>query len=178
MKKVIIVFLTIVIVFTTCPILEAVAYIEDEYYYVSFDANGGEGEMYSYELFAGDEIYIPSCEFIHEGYIFRGWNTAPDGSGEQYNEWDYVNVYENITLYAIWIENPIEKIEIEDVSIIEHSNGYYDADTFIYYTPSIKATVTYKNGSTEEVNNGIELNGEHNKEENNAKRRNCRYAGC
>ncbi|MDO5329803.1 MAG: InlB B-repeat-containing protein [Coriobacteriia bacterium] len=37
------------------------------------------------------------------GYIFNGWNTACDGSGQHYEEGQKFLCYNNITLYAEWV---------------------------------------------------------------------------
>lgn len=42
---------------------------------------------------------------IKEGYIFNGWNTAPDGTGDTYNSSMYYKISTNLTLYAKWTEN-------------------------------------------------------------------------
>ncbi len=73
---------------------------------VHFNANGGEGSMASMNVDAYGYRAMPICTFIREGYVFTGWNTAPDGSGTAYGIYDYF--YGNsqdattTTLYAQW----------------------------------------------------------------------------
>ena len=38
------------------------------------------------------------------GYVFSGWNTAPDGSGTAYIEGDFFYIHESMILYAQWRE--------------------------------------------------------------------------
>lgn len=52
------------------------------------------------------EILAPKSELIknvgNDTYLFRGWNTAADGSGTEYSVGDKITVTENVTLYAEW----------------------------------------------------------------------------
>ena len=62
----------------------------------------------------------------------------------------------NVTI----VPSPIAGIEIEDIEILEYSNGYINEEGFFQYqTPTLYATVTYKDGSTEEIRNYLELSG-------------------
>ncbi|MBR4282994.1 MAG: InlB B-repeat-containing protein [Clostridia bacterium] len=73
------------------------------FYTVTFDANGGEGEMApETDIPENGSITAPFCDFTYEGYNFVGWNTAADGSGDLYEEWDDVTVLGDLTLYAMW----------------------------------------------------------------------------
>lgn len=48
-----------------------------------------------------------------EQYIFEGWNTKPDGSGESYSSGDTIFVDEqDIVLYAIWSKNPVLSVTV------------------------------------------------------------------
>ncbi len=44
------------------------------------------------------------CKFVYSGYVFRGWNTANDGSGTYYAPGDKFTISSNTTLYAVWVE--------------------------------------------------------------------------
>ncbi len=82
---------------------------------VTFDANGGEGEMSPEgDIPVNGSIMAPYCDFTKEGYMFAGWNTKADGSGDMYEEWDDVPVFENLTLYAIWTESDAFDYNPED----------------------------------------------------------------
>ena len=78
--------------------------------------------------------------------------------------WESGNTYE-ITATLLGVSTTfnvtvleIESIEIQDVSIIEHTNGYFEGENY-YYTPSLTATVTYKDGTTKECRGSLEING-------------------
>ena len=69
---------------------------------IVFDANGGVGTMPTQTISEyGGTLNMNT--FTRDGYIFNGWNTAADGSGEQYsNGASYSGL--STTLYAQWIE--------------------------------------------------------------------------
>ncbi len=73
---------------------------------VMFDANGGEGSMSSMNVDDYGNRILPNCAFTREGYVFTGWNTAPDGSGTAYDIYDFFSgdssVKITVTLYAQW----------------------------------------------------------------------------
>lgn len=84
---------------------------ERDYYTVIFDANGGEGEMGPQRVEIGLAESLDSCSFEREGYVFAGWNTAPDGSGVSHQpgaalEEDLAEAGGQVTLYAQWEESP------------------------------------------------------------------------
>lgn len=67
---------------------------------VSFDANGGSGEMASYGVKDG-ELEFPSCGFTApEGYGFYGWALTSDG-----DVIDELSIHnQDITLYPVWVK--------------------------------------------------------------------------
>ncbi|MBO5846726.1 MAG: InlB B-repeat-containing protein, partial [Bacteroidales bacterium] len=71
-------------------------------YTITFDANGGEGTMDSLTIVSGTKKPLPANTFTRSGYVFAGWNTAPDGSGTAYKEFSEIAPTANITLYAQW----------------------------------------------------------------------------
>jgi uncharacterized repeat protein (TIGR02543 family) len=76
-------------------------------YTVSFDANGGFGtapDAMDYELL-GSSITLPDGSGLSKPrYAFVGWNTAADGTGDNYSAGSSYTVSGNVTLYAIWNE--------------------------------------------------------------------------
>ena len=55
---------------------------------------------------ANSSYQIKDNSFSYDGYVFKYWNTEPDGSGTTYNPGDVITVTSNLTLYAIY-----EKLE-------------------------------------------------------------------
>nr|MBQ5605357.1 InlB B-repeat-containing protein [Bacteroidales bacterium] len=88
------------------------------YYTVTFDANGGEGYMPQREYYQGKEQALPACAFTRFGYLFDGWNTAPDGSGISYKDAVLISVDAPLTLYAQWKRDPS----------MGEENGYFWVD--------------------------------------------------
>ena len=85
-------------------------------YYITFDANGGEGTMepQAYEsmpLLPGDGWYVPYARLVkntytRDGYEFKYWAKNPDGTGDTYTNggvspMDTTDPQDH-TLYAIW----------------------------------------------------------------------------
>ena len=73
-------------------------------YYITYDANGGEGEVVDDWSYIADTV-TNTCynDFVREGYEFKEWNTKADGTGTAYAEGDEITVVDSdIVLYAIW----------------------------------------------------------------------------
>ena len=76
------------------------------YYTINYDPNGGTGHMDSRTVEYADAINLDAPAFTLEGATFKGWNTAPDGTGEFFDDGELVAMLakpnESITLYARW----------------------------------------------------------------------------
>ena len=44
-----------------------------------------------------------------DGYVFSGWNTKPNGSGDKYDPGQDITLKEDLTLYAQWSPEPMPK---------------------------------------------------------------------
>ncbi|MCL2080934.1 MAG: InlB B-repeat-containing protein, partial [Oscillospiraceae bacterium] len=75
---------------------------------ISFDANGGNGNMAAASVADGESYSVPANTFntfTRANHTFTGWNTAFDGSGTPYPVYAvFENVTDDITLYAQWLE--------------------------------------------------------------------------
>ncbi len=69
---------------------------------VTFDANGGTGEMAPQTFTVGTAQTLTANAFTKENNWFTGWNTAIDGQGTAYTDSQEITVTENMTLYAQW----------------------------------------------------------------------------
>ena len=71
-----------------------------------------------------------SREFSRPGYTFAGWNTQPNGSGDQYNAGEALTMNGNVTLYAQWV--PKDKVTIKYVALlggtVEPGHEYLNPD--------------------------------------------------
>ncbi len=54
----------------------------------------------------GAQATLPAYEPTLDGYVFLGWNTKPDGSGEEYSPGQSITLTEALTLYAHWQSKP------------------------------------------------------------------------
>ena len=69
---------------------------------VTFNANGGEGEMDPQKFEAGVPQPLSANRFIYDKYWYTGWCTSPNGKGKRYSNEQSVLITSNITLYAQW----------------------------------------------------------------------------
>ena len=93
------------------------------YYTISFNSNGGSGNMGSKTVSTGSSVTLPNSTFTRYGYEFVGWNTNADGSGVPYTNGQRITPSRNITLYAQW--KKIEEDQ-EQVSGSHMSHDYVD----------------------------------------------------
>ena len=85
----------------------SIAAPEPNTYTVTFNANGGDGEMTQQPFTYDVEAELPENTFTRTGYQFNGWNTKADGSGTPYeNKATVKNLTSvnggTVTLYANW----------------------------------------------------------------------------
>ena len=75
-------------------------------YMVSFNANGGIGNMEPQVAVINNAVTLPKNTFSREGYVFDGWNTKADGSGKAYSNGDSLGSKQSgtLTLYAQWAQ--------------------------------------------------------------------------
>ena len=81
---------------------------------ITFNANGGTGEMAALMANPGYDKKLSSNTFTREGYTFTGWNTKADGTGTGYADGAIVNFSANTTLYAQWTQNPVITFDAND----------------------------------------------------------------
>lgn len=77
---------------------------------ITFDNNGGAGEMDKQTIIAGETNNLNPNTFTRDGYHFTGWNTDAEGTGQSYS--DKANytapvTSQNLTLYAQWEEDTL-----------------------------------------------------------------------
>ncbi len=86
--------------------------------YVSFNANGGEGDMANIEFVKGETVTVSINTFTRVGYKFIGWNTKADGTGLSYTENEPVQyLRRNLKLYAQWEYDPYNGYEYVDLGL-------------------------------------------------------------
>lgn len=98
----------------------------EQTYTVTFDANGGEGEMEDQVFVPGEEQTLNENIFSRENYLFTGWNTKADGTGTDYADGGaIIDLTEDMTLYAQW--RILNGIYLDE----ETGNYYYCIDGII-----------------------------------------------
>ena len=84
--------------------------IKPGYVRLTFDKNAddAQGEMDYVEVEKGSTVTLPANAFTRDGYYFKNWNLAADGSGTSLKNGASVKINANATLYAQWGkgENP------------------------------------------------------------------------
>ena len=73
------------------------------FYTITFNANGGEGNMEPQHFEVGVDTALNTNAFTRENYKFIGWNTAADGGGATYSDGGAIlELTGDMTLYAQW----------------------------------------------------------------------------
>ena len=72
-------------------------------YTITYDANGGTGGPENQKKEWNVDTSISSKKPTQKGYVFEGWNTEADGSGDDYFPGDDYTENDDLTLYAQWM---------------------------------------------------------------------------
>lgn len=81
-------------------------------YKISFNSNGGNGEISPLHIKAGVDVNLPKDGITRDGYDFIGWNVSSD---IKYPLYSYTMPENDIVLYAIW--------EPKEYTVTYDSNG-------------------------------------------------------
>ena len=83
-------------------------------YKVTFDADGGEGEMPEAEVEENDDYILPACAFeAPEGKEFEKWSVTVGGASPiDKMPSDPVKVTDNVTVKAVWKNKPIPSVDV------------------------------------------------------------------
>ena len=79
-------------------------------YFVTFNANGGEGEMEDQEVEIGVATALNANEFTRDGFKFQGWSTTADGAVEYADKAEVTLTDSSLELFAVWKQNTIAVI--------------------------------------------------------------------
>jgi uncharacterized protein (TIGR02145 family)/uncharacterized repeat protein (TIGR02543 family) len=75
---------------------------------VTFNANGGKGNMPSQKFETGIPQPLAPNAFLYDMYQFMNWNTSADGKGKIFTNQQIITINSAVTLYAQW--KPLYKI--------------------------------------------------------------------
>lgn len=87
-------------------------------YTVSYDANGGTGQMAGQQFRVGEGGKLSKNTFTREGYNFSGWASTPTGIKEFDDEYQFADTFKggnDVTLYASWV--------LKSITITFNANG-------------------------------------------------------
>lgn len=71
--------------------------------FLKYDVNGGTGYEDPSRVAYGTTLIVPGGNNLsRDGYIFAGWNTKIDGTGDKYVEGSSITINDSTTLYAQW----------------------------------------------------------------------------
>lgn len=87
---------------------------------IHFDSNGGNGTMNDQAVNEFEPTALQANAFTREGYVFEGWNTAADGSGDFYADGAIVTLLDDLTLYAQWDQ-------LFSITLVQPSHGSISA---------------------------------------------------
>ena len=79
------------------------AFFEPDTATVTFNANGGTGDMPAQNVIANQGFVLNANAFTApDNTAFYGWDTKADGSGTYYGDCAYITIQEDLSLYAMW----------------------------------------------------------------------------
>ena len=81
-------------------------------YKLSFNVNGGEGEIETLTITEGFNVKLPTEGYTRDGYDFVGWSETADG---RYPLYSYSMPDRDVILYAVW--------EAKEYTVTYDSNG-------------------------------------------------------
>ena len=79
---------------------------------ITFNANGGEGNMDVFYVKDGESVTLPANTFTNGLSTFVGWNTAANGSGTAYADQSTITPIANVNLYAQWLAPEHEYVDL------------------------------------------------------------------
>ncbi|MGL4383607.1 MAG: InlB B-repeat-containing protein, partial [Bacilli bacterium] len=142
-----------------------------EEYTLSFNANGGVGSVGSLIFRQNTTIRIPNSNYTRVGYTFKGWATSIKDSAAgiisyQPNTNYNMSTSDDLTLYAVWEENPKYSITYDGnestsgrVPVDISSPYYVDSNvTILGASTLVKANHTFIGWNTLSNGNGTRYN--------------------
>lgn len=126
-----------------------VAWFQAKQYQLTYDANGGTGEMAEQTFTHGADQSIRKCGFTRNGYDFLGWAASADGSAV-YHDQQTISITENTTLYAVWKE--------KNITLLYQSEDP-NAGAVTAASESVAAVHGQAKGSTAQAKSGYQFDG-------------------
>ena len=93
-------------------------------YTITYNANGGSGAPVTQNATINQAVTLSATRPVRSGYTFLGWATKQDATSAQYASGAQYTGSKNITLYAVWKQNPAQiPPAIEKITITYDANG-------------------------------------------------------
>ena len=115
-------------------------------YTIQFNNNGGTGEMTDQTIQSGFSQNLKSNTLTRNDYLFEGWATNPDGSGDFYSDGQELFNPGDLTLYAIW--TPYNYVLTSETGAVK----LHDGQT-LSGTGGANTRITIDDGATVSLNN-------------------------
>ncbi len=110
---------------------------------ISFNANGGAGEMQAQSIAYHGDKKLSANLFAKAGYEFAGWAISADGDVVYDNECDYVpTIHQEVTLFAIW-QMCEYKVTFKDEDRSLVAERTYNVETSSITEPDVPEKVGY-----------------------------------
>ena len=87
---------------------------------IHFNSNGGTGSMNDQIVNEFESTELQANAFTREGFVFEGWNTQADGTGEYYADGATVRLLGDLQLYAQWEQ-------LFNITLVQASHGTISA---------------------------------------------------
>ncbi len=107
---------------------------------IHFNPNGGSGTMGDQTVNEFEPTALQNNAFTREGFVFEGWNTAIDGTGDYYADGATVTLLDDLTLYAQWEQLYTITLAAVENGSISASSTEAIAETIITLTATPTAT--------------------------------------
>ena len=88
---------------------------------IHFNSNGGAGTINDQTVNEFEPTALQSNTFTRQGFVFEGWNTAADGSGNFYADGATIRLFDDLELYAQWNQ-------LFNITLVQTNHGSISAN--------------------------------------------------
>ena len=106
-------------------------------YIVTYNANGGYGELASQRKIQGIDMTISYNVPTRDEYTFTGWALSANSNTVTYRPGDKYKEDKDITLYAVWVEKEYNiEYELNGGTVTGNPTKYVKSDTIVLKNPT------------------------------------------
>ncbi|MBQ6660452.1 MAG: InlB B-repeat-containing protein [Lachnospiraceae bacterium] len=110
-------------------------------YLLTFNVNGGKGEVAALSAKAGVSLTIPKTSVSRRGYYFLGWATTATATKATYTSGKTITLTKNTTLYAVW-KKKSSKVDLGGIHVL--IGDWWSGDADLYWDTVDDATREYQ----------------------------------